>query len=287
MSSVTVHYGTKPLNMSYKSDENIVTEEDSIPQYIEEKSKMSKWFHRLLISHNDPDKPHLFQILLEACLWPQGYSPLLFLLSIVIALIASVAALVIVYSSKTIIEHFFAAVVVAVAVSGMHYTGMAAVTYYEYVEVNLNNYMILQPFQLVLIVIVSSLFTCMLMMMIVSAQNSSRNEVLDRLVESKTKQLTEEINRSEELLLNILPPRIALKMKQGVTDIYEEYSNATILFSDIVGFTKLIALKMKQGVTDIYEEYSNATILFSDIVGFTKLSNTMTSKQLVLLLNDL
>eukprot|EP01080_Neovahlkampfia_damariscottae_P005262 gene5262-8880_t len=310
MSSVTVHYGTKPLKMSYEALITIFSflasvvscfiglfvadihhfstsikelllsfrdekyEEASDLLECQEHSKIYLWFQKLFVSHNDPDKPHLFQVLIGGTFTASGvsvmhytgmealfidakfrYSPFLFLLSILVALIASVAALVIVYSSKTILEHFIAAIVMAIAVSGMHYTGMTAVVYYQYLEVDPIAYLVLEPFQMILIVIVLSLFTCMLMVVIVSVQNSSRNEVLDRLVESKTKQLTEEINRSEELLLNILPPRIALKMKQGVTDIYEEYSNATILFSDIVGFTKL--------------------------------SNTMTSKQLVLMLNDL
>eukprot|EP01080_Neovahlkampfia_damariscottae_P003322 gene3322-5761_t len=248
-----------------KNDENSENE-NNIQQ------KIKNWILKLLDSHNDPDKPHIFQILLGGTLTATGvvtmhysgmealviqakfkYSPFLFILSLVIALIAAVAALTIVFASKTILEHFIAAVVMGVAVSGMHYTGMASVVYYEYIDsVAVIG---LRMEHLILAVIVMSLVTCMLMVFVVSIQNSSRNERLDRLVESKTYQLTEERNRSEELLLNILPPRIAIKMKQGQTDIYEEYLNATILFSDIVGFTKM--------------------------------SNTMTSKQLVVILNDL
>jgi class 3 adenylate cyclase len=47
--------------------------------------------------------------------------------------------------------------------------------------------------------------------------------------------------RSEELLLNILPPSIATRLKQGGGTIADGFPGVTVLFADIVGFTRLSA----------------------------------------------
>ena len=48
-----------------------------------------------------------------------------------------------------------------------------------------------------------------------------------------------EKERSEQLLLNILPKAIVTRLHNGETIIADQLSNVTILFSDLVGFTKL------------------------------------------------
>ena len=48
-----------------------------------------------------------------------------------------------------------------------------------------------------------------------------------------------EKERSEQLLLNILPKEIVARLNDGETVIADQLSNVTILFSDLVGFTKL------------------------------------------------
>jgi adenylate cyclase len=48
-----------------------------------------------------------------------------------------------------------------------------------------------------------------------------------------------EKERSEQLLLNILPKAIVARLHGGETLIADQLSNVTILFSDLVGFTKL------------------------------------------------
>jgi adenylate cyclase len=48
-----------------------------------------------------------------------------------------------------------------------------------------------------------------------------------------------EKQRSEQLLLNILPQAIVTRLHDGETTIADQLSNVTILFSDLVGFTKL------------------------------------------------
>ncbi len=52
-------------------------------------------------------------------------------------------------------------------------------------------------------------------------------------------QLQVEKEKSEQLLLNILPETIADRLKQGNRAIADSFANATILFADIAGFTSL------------------------------------------------
>jgi class 3 adenylate cyclase len=52
-------------------------------------------------------------------------------------------------------------------------------------------------------------------------------------------QLTVEQEKSEQLLLNILPEPIAEQLKEGHSSIAEGFSEATVLFADLVNFTKL------------------------------------------------
>lgn len=53
--------------------------------------------------------------------------------------------------------------------------------------------------------------------------------------------LLQEREKSERLLLNILPPPIAERLKREEHAIAERYERATIMFADIVGFTTLAA----------------------------------------------
>jgi adenylate cyclase len=53
--------------------------------------------------------------------------------------------------------------------------------------------------------------------------------------------LAEEQEKSEKLLLNILPKAIAERLKQGESTIADSFSDVTVMFADLVGFTKLSA----------------------------------------------
>jgi adenylate cyclase len=53
--------------------------------------------------------------------------------------------------------------------------------------------------------------------------------------------LQAEQERSEQLLLNILPRPIAERMKQGEVNIADQHPDATVLVADLVGFTTLAA----------------------------------------------
>eukprot|EP00761_Pharyngomonas_kirbyi_P014762 gb/GECH01014792.1/.p1 GENE.gb/GECH01014792.1/~~gb/GECH01014792.1/.p1 ORF type:complete len:1744 (+),score=313.24 gb/GECH01014792.1/:1-5232(+) len=55
----------------------------------------------------------------------------------------------------------------------------------------------------------------------------------------REKLIVTEKERSESLLLNILPEGIARRLKSGEQDISEEYPNCTVIFLDMVAFTSL------------------------------------------------
>ncbi|MGL5063816.1 MAG: adenylate/guanylate cyclase domain-containing protein [Microcoleus sp.] len=72
------------------------------------------------------------------------------------------------------------------------------------------------------------------------------NEELESRVEERTtalnntlKALRVQQEQSERLLLNILPEEIANRLKRGDSTIADTFTEATVLFADIVGFTQL------------------------------------------------
>ncbi len=65
------------------------------------------------------------------------------------------------------------------------------------------------------------------------------NEVLEQRVEQRTRALRIEQEKSEQLLLNILPQEIAHRLKQSPGTIADNFNEVTVLFADIVGFTQL------------------------------------------------
>jgi guanylate cyclase len=64
--------------------------------------------------------------------------------------------------------------------------------------------------------------------------------------------------RSEALLLNILPGPVAQRLKAGEAVIADEYSEVTILFADIVDFTKLAARTKPQELVNLLNKVFSA-----------------------------
>jgi class 3 adenylate cyclase len=60
-----------------------------------------------------------------------------------------------------------------------------------------------------------------------------------RTIEEQVAALDEEKRRSEELLLNILPPSIAERLKTSRAAIADGFAEVSVLFADIVGFTTM------------------------------------------------
>jgi guanylate cyclase len=70
-----------------------------------------------------------------------------------------------------------------------------------------------------------------------------------------------EQDRSESLLLNILPREIAARLKSGERTIADHYESASILFADLVGFTPLTGVlspnEMVELLNDIYSHFDS------------------------------
>jgi adenylate cyclase len=89
------------------------------------------------------------------------------------------------------------------------------------------------------------------------------NEELEARVERRTDQLRHEKERSEQLLLNILPAEIADRLRKNNESPAEHFEEATILFADIVGFTSLSArmdpLQLVAGLNQIFSTFDHLT----------------------------
>ena len=64
-----------------------------------------------------------------------------------------------------------------------------------------------------------------------------RERTLD--LEKKSSEIADALQKNEDLLLNILPKSIADRMTGTQSSIAEHFSDASILFADLVGFTKI------------------------------------------------
>lgn len=73
----------------------------------------------------------------------------------------------------------------------------------------------------------------------VSIQDITERKRLALDLQNANQELEMEHQKSEGLLLNILPQPIAERLKSGEGSIAESFDNVTVLFADIVGFTEL------------------------------------------------
>lgn len=97
----------------------------------------------------------------------------------------------------------------------------------------------------------------------ISIENAMLYENLERKVEERTAALEEEQKKSERLLLNVLPASIVHRLKLGETTIADRSANVTVLFADIVGFTRLSATTAPEHVVEILNTVFNH---FDDLV---------------------
>ena len=83
--------------------------------------------------------------------------------------------------------------------------------------------------------------------------------------------LDKERERSERLLLNILPPPIAERLKASGDAIAEHADNVTVLFADIVGFTPLSASKTPQELVGLLNRIFSEFDALADAHGLEKI----------------
>jgi adenylate cyclase len=68
---------------------------------------------------------------------------------------------------------------------------------------------------------------------------SNEKNKLKKVLDESFAELAEEKGRSDKLLLNILPPAIAERLKRGEVNIAQGHADVTVVFADIVGFTRM------------------------------------------------
>lgn len=83
--------------------------------------------------------------------------------------------------------------------------------------------------------------------------------------------LREEQEKSEKLLLNILPKAIAERLKRNETTIAEYFPEVTVLFADIVGFTHLSTLMNPIDLVELLNQIFSSFDMICDRLGLEKI----------------
>ncbi len=84
-----------------------------------------------------------------------------------------------------------------------------------------------------------------------------RQKKLELIVEERTEQITLERDRSESLLLNILPSEIAEELKHNGQAQAKKINHVTVLFTDFKGFTKYSEKVSPESlVRDLHESFT-------------------------------
>ncbi|MBP7514973.1 MAG: hypothetical protein KA791_10520 [Flavobacteriales bacterium] len=87
---------------------------------------------------------------------------------------------------------------------------------------------------------------------------------LDKEVHERTAELRQERDRSNELLLNILPHEVAEELKRTGAAAAKHFDQASVLFTDFKGFT---TMSEKVGAGELLQELNTCFKAFDDIIG--------------------
>ena len=85
---------------------------------------------------------------------------------------------------------------------------------------------------------VASMTAARVSQVLLEEQLRDANRYLEDRIAARTRELSEAIGRSEQLLLNVLPHTIAERLKRGEHAIAERFENVTVLFADLVDFSR-------------------------------------------------
>jgi adenylate cyclase len=91
------------------------------------------------------------------------------------------------------------------------------------------------------------------------------------LLQYFVRQRDREHERSERLLLNVLPGPIAMRLKRGEGVIADRFPEATVLFADIVDFTPMSASRSPEDVVAVLDDVFSAFDRLADDRGLEKI----------------
>ena len=92
-----------------------------------------------------------------------------------------------------------------------------------------------------------------------------------RIIEGQAAALAEAQATSERLLLNVLPAQVADRLATGETAIADWFDDATVLFADLVGFTRLAAELEPRATRDLLDRLFTAFDELADRHGLEKI----------------
>ena len=95
-------------------------------------------------------------------------------------------------------------------------------------------------------------------------QSRRRVFVQDLVIADQSAELAQEKEKSDRLLLNVLPASISARLREGEHTIADKYPAVSVLFADIVGFTPLVA---RLTPTEVIEMLSGLFATFDELVG--------------------
>lgn len=99
----------------------------------------------------------------------------------------------------------------------------------------------------------------------------AKNKQLDRAVKERTKELRQEKEKSERLLLNILPRETAEELKENGSAKARSYPQASVLFADLKGFTMMTEKVEANELVSILDDAFRAFDKNCDIYGVEKI----------------
>lgn len=85
-----------------------------------------------------------------------------------------------------------------------------------------------------------------------------KNAWLENLIQERTKELHIEKQKSEKIILNILPEHTAIELKENGKTQARHYECVSLLFSDFVGFTRVASTTTPQVLVDSLNAYFEA-----------------------------
>ena len=187
----------------------------------------------------------------------------LLILAMTIAYVASAAALWVSVNVRSMVQKLISALIMGVAVCGMHYSGMYAWVYEEDGSATRHSSPFQMEFdesQIVLLIILMTSGTCFAVIATIS-----------NMAEARRRKLATQQRVLRGMLLNVLPAPTALRALRGEENVVEVYPNCTNIFVDVVNYATLSAQNSVAVMVNTLHTIYSAFDLCLDMYGIERL----------------